>query len=462
MYAKLRGLMLPLALCAGLMGATAAWGALNVNVLDLDGNGDYVTAVDANNLTDFSGGAFTIQAWTFCQNLNSNRPIISKYVEAGDQRSWALIVTNQGQLRAYISGDGTVGNTLMWQTVTSVVTSDVWNHIAFVCDPAAVDKIKFYVNNVECAHTNGAVDPPAALFNSTADVWVGRFLTQYFYGYIDELRITEGALASFPASPLDLPLTPDASTMLLYHFDEALGNVHDHGNIGNPTNLGYLQGGATRRAWDGLGPENDLPLPVSLVALTAAAASQNVTICWITETEIDNLGFHLYRSTNENAGFSRITSSLIPSQGFSSTSHQYEYVDERDLVNGVTYYYKIADVDVNGRERQHETIASATPLAQQLEPGQASQLADYILAQNYPNPFNAATTIHYYLREAGLVRLSVLNLAGEEIALLVNQAQSAGEHSLQFDASAYPAGIYFLRLTGENGYDNIKKMLFLK
>jgi hypothetical protein len=463
MFAKMRGQMILLALCAGLIWAPSAMGTLNVNVLDLDGNGDYVSAVDALNLTDFTGGAFTLQAWVFVKQLGANQPIASKYLDAGNQRSWAFMVTSVGQLRAYVSGDGSSGGTYMWQTTSSVVAADVWLHVAFVCDPAGVDKIKFYVNNVEATHTNGATDPPGGVFNSTAPMYVGRFLSQYYYGYMDELRLTDGVLSSFPSSTLDVPLVPTVDTEVLYHFDEGSGTVKDHANLwGNPTNTGTLNGGARRTSWDGLGPNNDLPLPVTLIALAADPGNHEVTVNWTTESEIDNMGFHVYRSTNQSTGYERVTTQLIPSQGFSLTTHNYDYLDDREVVNGVTYYYKLSDVDVNGRERQHETIASATPTNPAIIPGEDMTLAPYQLSQNYPNPFNAVTTIRYYVRNPGSVRLAVYNLAGEEVALLVNSLQTAGEHLIQFDAASYPAGIYFTRLTGENGYDNMKKMLFLK
>lgn len=463
MCLKQRSLSVLIVLSAAFFGVHTALGALNVSVLDLDGNGDYVYASDSDNLTNFPNGVFTIQAWIFVQQLGLNQPIVSKYQETGNQRSWAFLVTSQGQLRAYVSGDGTAAGTYMWQTTSAVVPSDVWCHVAFVCNPQGADKIKFYVNNVEKTHTNTSVDPPASVYNSTALMWVGRFLNQYFYGYIDELRISSEALTSFPSSVLDVPLTPELSTEVLYHFDESSGLVKDHSNLyGNPSNNGTLAGNASRRAWNSLGPSNDLPLPVTLIALAASPGDQTVKVTWSTETEIDNLGYYIYRSTNQSANYSRINAQLVPSKGFSMSTQSYQYQDDRDLINGITYYYKISDVDVNGRERIHETIASATPSTDVMLPGESASLADYQLSQNFPNPFNATTAIRYYVRNPGLVHLSVYNLAGEEIAVLVNEIQAAGEHMYEFDATPYPSGIYFVRLIGEQGYDNIKKMLFLK
>jgi hypothetical protein len=70
----------------------------------------------------------------------------------------------------------------------------------------------------------------------------------------------------------------------------------------------------------------------------------------------------------------------------------------------------------------------------------------YSLAPNYPNPFNPATTIEFGLPEEGNVLLRVFNIAGQEVAVLVNGRQVAGVHRLQFDASGLPSGVYYYRL----------------
>ncbi len=85
----------------------------------------------------------------------------------------------------------------------------------------------------------------------------------------------------------------------------------------------------------------------------------------------------------------------------------------------------------------------------------------YELAQNYPNPFNPTTAISYTLAQESPVELAVYNATGERVATLVHQAQPAGAHSVQFDASALPTGVYLYTITTAN-FSQTKKMLLAR
>lgn len=85
----------------------------------------------------------------------------------------------------------------------------------------------------------------------------------------------------------------------------------------------------------------------------------------------------------------------------------------------------------------------------------------FALEQNFPNPFNPATEIRFALPTASNVRLSVFNVIGQEIAILADGMHNAGVHSVSFDASQLPAGVYFYRLEA-GSFSDIRKMLLLK
>ena len=82
------------------------------------------------------------------------------------------------------------------------------------------------------------------------------------------------------------------------------------------------------------------------------------------------------------------------------------------------------------------------------------------LARNYPNPFNPATTIGYTLPARMHVRLSVFNSLGQLIATLVNGENEPGEHTVRFDGSHLPSGVYLYRLQA-GSFVSCRKLVLL-
>ena len=72
--------------------------------------------------------------------------------------------------------------------------------------------------------------------------------------------------------------------------------------------------------------------------------------------------------------------------------------------------------------------------------------SDFALEANYPNPFSSLTRIRYALPQRAAVRLSVYDVQGRLVRLLVEAEQAAGWHEVTFEAGALPSGVYFYRL----------------
>ncbi|RMD89230.1 MAG: T9SS C-terminal target domain-containing protein [Calditrichaeota bacterium] len=70
----------------------------------------------------------------------------------------------------------------------------------------------------------------------------------------------------------------------------------------------------------------------------------------------------------------------------------------------------------------------------------------FALEQNYPNPFNATTTIQFSIPQSGHVKLTLLNILGEELTTLLNESLNAGTYKFTWDASNFSSGVYFYRL----------------
>ncbi|MCX6164668.1 MAG: T9SS type A sorting domain-containing protein, partial [Ignavibacteriae bacterium] len=92
----------------------------------------------------------------------------------------------------------------------------------------------------------------------------------------------------------------------------------------------------------------------------------------------------------------------------------------------------------------------------------SSEIPDgFKLSQNYPNPFNPTTNIKYQIPKNSFVSLKVYNSIGKEVAVLVNKSLSPGTYETTFDASKYPSGVYFYKLTTD-GFSETKRMVLIK
>jgi flagellar hook assembly protein FlgD len=86
---------------------------------------------------------------------------------------------------------------------------------------------------------------------------------------------------------------------------------------------------------------------------------------------------------------------------------------------------------------------------------------EFALHQNHPNPFNPLTIISYQLPADGMVTLKIYTPLGQEIATLVDEVQSAGSKSVEWNAGNFPSGIYFYKLTAGKSTE-VKKMVLAK
>ena len=102
------------------------------------------------------------------------------------------------------------------------------------------------------------------------------------------------------------------------------------------------------------------PTVITLASFIGIPGNREVMLVWVTESEIENAGFNIYRAETEDGTYVRLSESLIPAQGTATSGATYTYAD-RDVVNRRTYFYKLEDTDVNGAATSHGPVI-ATPL----------------------------------------------------------------------------------------------------
>ena len=196
-------------------------------------------------------------------------------------------------------------------------------------------------------------------------------------------------------------------------------------------------------------------VPVELVAFEAKSRPGVVELSWSTASETENLGFYIYRSEKADGIREKITENIINGAINSESKHDYSWED-RPIEGEKTYYYWLADISTDGKYSFHgpkEVASIAKPDA-------------YALDQNYPNPFNPSTNIRFRVKEDGVVNLTIHNITGQLIRVLVNSNRLAGEYTVKWDGRdrngvVVPSGTYLYTIN-VNDFQQTRKMIFTK
>jgi hypothetical protein len=154
---------------------------------------------------------------------------------------------------------------------------------------------------------------------------------------------------------------------------------------------------------------------------------------------------------------------VAPSQGTVPGGNSGEVTinfDATDLRPDFTYRVNLT-IHSSVRDTSIVMPVALTVLPVSAEDNANALPTEYALYQNYPNPFNPSTTIRYDLKAAGMTKLVIYNLMGQQAATLVNEVQPAGVYRQQFDGAALGSGVYFYRL--ESGdFVKVAKMVLMK
>jgi hypothetical protein len=207
---------------------------------------------------------------------------------------------------------------------------------------------------------------------------------------------------------------------------------------------GRLLGGAVT-ATGVVSLTNNTALPVELTSFTVRSNNNSIELNWKTATEVNNYGFEIERG-EDNSNFEKI--GFVEGNGNSNSPKEYLFVDNETLSGN--YSYRLKQIDNDGVFDYSKVVSIDIGLLQTFE-----------LAQNYPNPFNPTTKITYSIPVDSRVELLIYGVTGELVKSLVNEEQTAGIYTIDFDASGLSSGTYFYKIIA-NDFFQIKKMSVLK
>jgi photosystem II stability/assembly factor-like uncharacterized protein len=194
--------------------------------------------------------------------------------------------------------------------------------------------------------------------------------------------------------------------------------------------------------------------PVELLSFTCIVDIEVVNLNWATATETNNSGFEILHSAqNYNDEWKKI--GFVPGHGTSTETQYYSFTDN-DVSPG-KYQYILKQIDYDGTFEYSNIVEIEIPFVR-----------EFSLSQNYPNPFNPSTKIKFTIaaspnpsKGGTLVQLTIYDILGKVVAVLVNEEKQTGVYEVDFDGSNLSSGIYFYKLSAGE-FTDTKKLVLLK
>ena len=157
------------------------------------------------------------------------------------------------------------------------------------------------------------------------------------------------------------------------------------------------------------------------------------------------------------SSFADVPNSFVAGHGTTLVPQDYSWI--HDNVSPGTLYYRLKQIDLDGSV--HYTDAVEVVVGALTGTGEQDVPRVFSLSQNYPNPFNPSTIIRYTLPKESSVSLRVYNLLGQEVAVLAEGLQKAGEYQVQLDAGNLASGTYLYRLSTDD-FASSRKLIVLR
>jgi streptogramin lyase len=342
------------------------------------------------------------ETMTYYSTVNSGLPASTVTSIVIDKANNKCMATTGGGLAIFDGSQWTVyknpGSTFIYTGVYALTTDkkgDLWMSVDSWSNKALVQ----FDGSTWTVHSNGTDLPGDVLrslaFDPSGNLWIGtggKGLVKYGLGWTH------------------YPLVPSGTT----GSDVSVVATDSSGN------LWYTAGGLSK--FDGVNwttyTASDSPLPNS--PIRSITIEKNNTI-WIGTwgggvAKFDGVNWTIY--THSNGLADDYVNDVVVDK------HNNKWIA---TTNGLTLFNENGVTGV-ATDDEHATVR------------------EFTLEQNYPNPFNPETAIGYWVMDNGNVDLRVYDLLGREVAVLMNEGQLPGYHTVTWNAAGMPSGVYCYRL----------------
>ncbi len=401
-----------------------------------------------NNLTISTAGA--PGTTTSQSNLHIHNDLL---IESGSE-------LDMGQNELTVDGSITYNGPISYCTSQNIVGVGDFVFAAGGIDIMQITPLSGNMGNTEVVAKKGTTCPPNAFGSNCLAAPFAIF--RYF-------NITpadnQTATVRFYYLAEELNGQVHGSFMRAYHWNsssnqwEAVGIYSSHGGSGTMEDPYYIEySGIEDYSPFVLSSEDDPTLPVELSSFSVIMQNEIPLVCWTTQTETENLGWNIYRSTQENGfeqnNYLQINADLIGGMGTVTAPTEYQYFDEYPILENTLYWYWLQSVSFSGELEMFGPVYFDSG-----DPGNVANLPDRsFLNNNFPNPFNPTTTIKFGVKAGETGKLSIYNIRGQ---LVHKQKFQEGYHQFVWNAQNKASGVYFYRLRTTT-YVKTNKMILLR
>ena len=467
--------------------------AQNSYSLDFDGEADYVEIIDESAMIA-NADQMTLSGWIYPRGPNADSWTqfdgFFGFRNEFDADFYLLQLGNykvEGRLR---SGDGV----FTIATVENSIISETWHHLALTYDGS---NIILYIDGIEA----GSTEASGQITNESVPLTIGRLVFENtnfdLDGQVDEvslwnLALTEQAIQDY----MYADLTGEAGLVGYWNFNEGSGETANDAS-GNENN-GSIYGAtwSTNVPFSGevqcdssevelwgecYSIENTTVLDLNDSGLTGSIPPEignltNLNGLWLNDNQLtDSIPPEIGNLTNLTSlglGGNNLTGS-IPSEIGNLINLTVLYLNNNQLTGEIPESICDLPEDCNFYLSSNQLCPPYPSCVedyvgeQDITNCEQVSIVDevlpiiYNLSNPYPNPFNPNTTIEFFVPNSKLVTVKVYDIIGDEINTIINNELFSGNHTINWNGSNEPNGVYFIIM--ESGrFMDMKKVILLK